>query len=62
MIDIDEGLWPKPFLQLFACDYFAGALQQDGENLKRLAAEFKFLPGLSQFSRLKVDFEASELD
>jgi hypothetical protein len=37
-------------------------IQQNGENLKWLAAEFQFLAGFAQLSRLKVNFEHPEPD
>jgi hypothetical protein len=38
------------------------ALEKDGENLKWLAGQSLFHPGLAQFPRLKVNFEESKTD
>ena len=62
MIDIDEGVRPQPLLQFLPGHHFAGALQQDGQNLKGLAGEFQLHSALAQFSRGKVNFEGSEPD
>ena len=62
MIDIDKRVRPQPLLQFLPSHHFAGALQQDGENLKGLAREFQLHPALAQFSRPKVNFEGSEPD
>jgi hypothetical protein len=39
VIDINEGVGPEALLQFVATDYLTGALQQDGQDLERLAAE-----------------------
>jgi len=62
VIDIDESVWPQPFLQFFPCHNPARAFQQNGEDLKRLPAEFQFPVVFAQFSCLKVNFEGSETD
>ena len=59
MIDVDEGVRPEALLQFLSRHYFAGALQQDGKNLKRLSAEFEFQTGFMPFARLKVSFCAA---
>jgi hypothetical protein len=62
VIDIDERVWPQPFLQFLPRHHFAGAFQQDGENLKRLAGELQLYSALVQLSRWKVNFKALEPD
>jgi hypothetical protein len=40
MVEIDEGVHgPELFLKVFARDNFAGALQKNREDLKRLALQ-----------------------
>ena len=60
VVDVDEGVWPQPFLQFFARHYVAGLLEQDGQNLDRLAGKLQLLPILAQLARSKVQFERSE--
>ena len=48
--DLRSCIQPLPFLKFFSGDYFAGTLQQDGENLKRLARQFQLYSSLAQFS------------
>ena len=60
VIDIDESVRPQPLLQFVPGHNLAGGLQQDGQNLKRLASEFQLQPALAQFSRLKVNFEGGK--
>jgi len=62
VIEIDKRVRPKPLLQSFPSDHLTGSLQQDGENLERLAREFEFHSSLAQFSCPKVNFEGSEPD
>ena len=59
MVDVDKCIRPQPFLKFFSGGYFAGTLQQDGENLKRLARQFQLYSSLAQFSYSKVNFESS---
>src|SRR6185369_17105808 len=61
-VDVDERVGPKPPLQLLPRHHFAGAFQQDGENLKRLAGESQLHSALAHFSRCKVNFKGSEPD
>ena len=62
MIDVDKRVWPQALVQLFTSENVAGALEQDGENLKRLARQFQLYSSLAQFSYSKVNFESSEPD
>jgi hypothetical protein len=62
VIDIDKRIRPQPLLQFLPRHHLARALQQDGENLKGLAAEFQFDAGFTKFARHKVNFEDPEAD
>ena len=62
VIDVDKRIRPEPLLQFLPRHHFAGAFQQDGENLKRLAGEFQLHSALAHFSRWKVNFKGSEPD
>src|SRR3974390_3944458 len=48
-VDVDEGVRPEPLLQLLPRYNLARTLQQNGEHLKRLAAEIQFEHLLAQF-------------
>jgi hypothetical protein len=62
VIEIDKRVRPQPLLQFLASHYVARALQQEGENLERLARQFQLYSSLAQFSYSKVNFESSEPD
>jgi hypothetical protein len=62
VIDVDERVWPQPFLQFLPGHHLAWPLQQGGEHLKGLAREPQFHSRVAQFSRGKVNFEGSEPD
>ena len=60
-VEIDEGvLGPKPLLEFFPRDQFAGTRQQHGQDFDGLALQPDFDPLLSEFSGALVKLEKSE--
>ena len=57
MIDIDKSVRPEPLLQFLPHHHFAWMLQQNAQNLKRLAAELKLHSRLAQLAAAKVNLE-----
>jgi hypothetical protein len=58
VVKVHEGLGrPKLLTQLLACDGFAGALEQHGQNLKWLLLEFDLPALFPQFACTKIDLE-----
>ena len=63
IVEIDKGVGvPELFLDLFPRDHFAGALDQEGQDLEWLLLNFDADAALSQFARLKIQFEHSEVE
>ena len=61
VVEVDEGVGgPELLLQLFAGDDFSGALEQQGEDLERLALQAELDSALAQFACAEVEFEDSE--
>ena len=58
VVEIDECIRrPKLLLQLFSRDYFARALQQQGEYLKGLTLQAQLHSILAEFTGAEVKFE-----
>ena len=63
MVEIDKRFGvPQAGAQVFASDYFAGALQQHRQHLKGLFLDADFGAVLAQLSERKICFESSETD
>jgi hypothetical protein len=60
VIDIDKRVRPKPLLQFLAGYHFARTLQQNAQNLKRLATELQLYSGFAQFAASRVNLEIVE--
>src|SRR5216683_8167414 len=59
----DRIVWPQPMADLFAQHNLAGALQQQGKNLKGLFSQANSLaPALAQLTRAKVEFHVVKAD
>ena len=61
MVEIDERVRPELLSQFFPGHHFARMLQQNGQNLKRLAAQFELHASPAQFAGTKVNLEVSEV-
>jgi hypothetical protein len=60
MVEVDECVWPELLSQFFPGHHFARMLQQNGQKLKRLAAQFELHASPAQFSGTKIKLEVSE--
>jgi len=61
LFEIYEGIArPQIFLQLFACNYCAGSLDQDGQNGQRLAFQPDTDALLAQLAALRIEFKGTE--
>jgi hypothetical protein len=60
VLNIDEGVWPQSLLQFFPAHDFAGVLQQDCKDLKRLARQSYLRSTLAQLPGSKIHFERSK--
>ena len=60
VIDVDKRVRPEPLLQFLPRDYVSRTLQQNGQDLKRLATELELHSGLAQLAGSKINFECLE--
>jgi hypothetical protein len=61
VVKVHKGaLGPESLLQLLPGDHFAGALEQHGQDLQRLAAQPELYPVLAQLLGPKVKFKGPE--
>ena len=59
-LDIHKRVRPESLLQLLPREYVSRTLQQNGQNLKRLATELQLHSGLAQLTGSKINFECLE--
>jgi hypothetical protein len=62
VVKVDQGfIRPEPALQLFACHHFPSVIKQNAKYQERLTLEANEMSAPAQFTRSKVQLEASEL-
>jgi hypothetical protein len=60
-VEIDEGIrGPQLFHQFVAGDQLAGAIEQHGENVKRLLLKIRGVPVGAEFAGAQVELELSK--
>ena len=61
MVEVDEGVGgPELLLQLFARNHFAGAFEQQRQNLEGLALQAQLHAALAQFACAEIELEHSK--
>jgi hypothetical protein len=60
VFDIDKRVRPKTLLQFFPRHHLAGLLQQNDQNLKRLAAKLQPHSRLTQLTGAQINLEIPE--
>src|SRR5260370_27745255 len=63
VLELHERItWPEPVSELISTDQVPRTLEQDGQNVQRLALHLDLVSLLAKLTRSEIEFETLEMD